>query len=64
MRPRTAFQSSFRQAGLAQGIEIPLVSGRPSNRADFSGMAQRQSRHHLDVSSGGLSRLRLSTRQP
>ena len=42
LRPRgsgTAFQSLFRQAGLAQGVKVPLLSGCPSNRADFSRVA-------------------------
>ena len=34
-----AFQSLLRQANLAQGVEVMLVSGRPSNRAEFSGVA-------------------------
>jgi hypothetical protein len=34
-----AFQSLHRQAGLAQGVEVLLLSGRPSSRAEFSGVA-------------------------
>ncbi len=33
------FQALLRQAGFAQGVEVPFVSRRPSNRADFSGVA-------------------------
>jgi hypothetical protein len=67
LRPRgsgAALQSSFRQAGLAQGVEVPLLSGCSSSRADFSCAAYGESRDHLDVFSGGLSRLGVSTRQP
>jgi hypothetical protein len=32
-----AFQSLHRQAGLAQVVEVLLLSGRPSSRAEFLG---------------------------
>src|SRR5262245_41804864 len=63
-RIRDALQASLRQPGLAQGVEVSLVSGRASTRADLSGVAQGEARHHLELFSGGLFRLRMSAAQP